>query len=109
MTLRYCCLVEEAHDLGVNTCHVSPSHLPDPLLATGGTDNLVKVWRINLSITTKSIKLLRTFSDHDSAVMCVRFSPDGSLLASTGGDKYLCVYSIVSQHHLWALGLKVTK
>ena len=96
-------MVEEAHDLGVNTCHVSPSHLLDPLLATGGTDNLVKVWRINLSGTTKSIKLLRTFSDHDSAVMCVRISPDGSHLASTGGDKYLCVYSIVSQHHIFEL------
>ena len=33
---------------------------------------------------------------HNGAVMCVRFSKDGLFLASCGGDKLVCVYSVES-------------
>ena len=84
--------MEDAHDLGVTSCQVSSTGE----LATGGTDNLVKVWKVvDTPRDQRSIQLKRTFSDHDMAVMCVRFSPDGKYLASSGGDKYLCLYSMV--------------
>ena len=84
--------MEDAHDLGVTSCQMSSTGE----LATGGTDNLVKVWKVvDTPRDRRSIQLKRTFSDHDMAVMCVRFSPDGKYLASSGGDKYLCLYSMV--------------
>ena len=89
---KYLYLVEEAHDLGVNSLAVAPNDV----LATAGTDNLVKVWSV-VTGSRNAIDLKRTFSDHESAVMCVRFSLDGQLLASTGGDKYVvlcCVQTL---------------
>ena len=98
---------EEAHDLGVVCGDVKPkpsdaSDNNHSILATGGSDGLIKIWKI--SIDAESIghcEYIQQLVGHGSTVMCVSFSPKtGKFLASTSGDKtvrlwnsesYLCL------------------
>ncbi|MFH0901326.1 MAG: protein kinase [Pseudomonadota bacterium] len=50
------------------------------LLAGGGTDNAVRLWRV----TNTSVE--RRGSGHDGLVKCTAFSPDGKTVASGGTD-----------------------
>ncbi len=53
------------------------------LLATGGNDNLVKLWRVTASAALDvHFDLYCSLEGHTLNVMCVCFSPKGDLLAS---------------------------
>eukprot|EP01124_Arcella_intermedia_P000028 TRINITY_DN1001_c0_g1_i1.p1 TRINITY_DN1001_c0_g1~~TRINITY_DN1001_c0_g1_i1.p1 ORF type:complete len:431 (+),score=105.72 TRINITY_DN1001_c0_g1_i1:44-1336(+) len=62
-------------------------------LATGGGDSLVKVWKLDPE--SSSFQFLSTLKGHNNPVNCVRFSPDGTKLASSGDDGVII---------LWVLG-----
>lgn len=49
------------------------------LVATGGTDNTIKIWDV------KNSQLLHTLSGHIDDVQTIAFSPDGQVLASGAG------------------------
>lgn len=51
-------------------------------VASCGNDDLVKLWYITTG-STKNISLLIKLEGHSGNVMSCRFSPDGSMLAST--------------------------
>ncbi len=58
------------------------------LLATGGTDNLVKLWRIKQGKDAESelnISEYTKLEGHSQNVMCISFTPTGHLLASGYG------------------------
>ena len=93
--------VEEAHDLGVLCCEFASQFENDGLdkkfiLATGGNDDSVKLWTVVIGLNTKILSRKRFHGDHSNAVMCLRFSQDGQFLATSGGDKLLCVYNTES-------------
>lgn len=76
-------------------------------LASAGQDCTVKIWSLSvlsslavpLSVPTPPVSetppanaLLATISSHSSAVNCVRWAPQGSLLASAGDDAVVLIY-----------------
>lgn len=95
-------LVQEAHDLGVLCCEFAPWNYynDDPgldanfILATGGNDDSIQLWTVVTGLNFKVTKSKRFSGDHSGAVMCVRFSKDGLFVASTGGDKLVCIYDV---------------
>ena len=65
-----------------------PDPLAELLVAFSEDDCSVRLWSLATS------KCLATFSDHMSTVTSVAFSPDYSILASSGRDKVLNFYSV---------------
>ncbi|KAI8901126.1 WD40-repeat-containing domain protein [Globomyces pollinis-pini] len=50
--------------------------------ATSGGDSFIRIW----SLQSGSIEFLATLARHSAAVNCIRWSPDGHYLASSGDD-----------------------
>jgi len=88
---------EEAHDLGVTCCAFHPNTCQSEgyyVLATGGNDALIKIWRI--SNPGGELKLKHSLSDHGSSIMALRYSVDGDLLGSCSVDKTARVWSTIT-------------
>jgi chromatin assembly factor 1 subunit B len=61
-----------------------------PLLATGGADKEIKLWRVG---GDTALEFVFSLSGHDRSVNCVRFSPDGVYLASASDDTSIILWS----------------
>lgn len=57
------------------------------LLASGGCDNLVKIWDLRYPE-----KFIATVGEHNDEVSCVRFCPSNRMLISGGNDKIVKLY-----------------
>lgn len=66
-----------AHEDTTRTVAFSPD---GKTLATGGYDNLVRLWDV------ATARLVRSMSGHMGKVLCVDYSPDGKRLVSAGMD-----------------------
>jgi uncharacterized caspase-like protein len=75
------------HPRAVNALAFSPD---GKLLASGGRDNLVKLWNAETGAQ------VRSFSGHTDAVMAVDFSPDGKQLASSGLNQQVMLWDVRS-------------
>ncbi|KAK7485836.1 hypothetical protein BaRGS_00022936, partial [Batillaria attramentaria] len=95
---RYLTLKIDAHDLGVTCCEFSPTYgsarnpkctTASLLLATGGKDDLIKLWTFAAEIGSASVllKCRDSLPGHSDIVMSCAFSPSGNLLASGSLDK----------------------
>ncbi|XP_029844272.2 WD repeat, SAM and U-box domain-containing protein 1 [Ixodes scapularis] len=90
----------EAHDLGVTGCHFSPQFEASLaqgtlhstyILASCGNDDKVRVWRVQMGQRC-ALTPHYVLEGHTASVMCCRFSHDGNLLASSGGDKTIILW-----------------
>ncbi|KAJ3317765.1 HIR complex subunit [Boothiomyces sp. JEL0866] len=76
------------------------AHPLENKLATAGQDFNIKIWNLDAILDStieadESIpKLLSTLSLHDGAVLCVRWSPNGQLLASGSDDTKIVIWSL---------------
>ena len=67
------------HEMRVMTAELSDD---GALLATGGRDNKVRLWDVETQ------KLHQTLSGHIGPIQVLTFSPDGTLLVSSGGHNW---------------------
>ncbi|KAI5159814.1 protein HIRA/HIR1 [Nematocida ausubeli] len=74
----------------------------DGSLATGGQDGSVKIWKI----TQEESHEEGSFVKHGGAVLCVRFSPDGNLLASASDDGSVIIWGLMEKEGSTALYIK---
>ena len=57
------------------------------LLATGGSDNEVRLWRVNVGAQSgEAVSFVQDLSGHAKPVNAVRWDPSGGTLASAGDD-----------------------
>ncbi|ETI39229.1 hypothetical protein F441_14986 [Phytophthora nicotianae CJ01A1] len=69
-----------------------------PLLATGGADKEIKLWRVGESEDPEAkgnvaLEFVFSLSGHDRSINCVRFSPNGAYLASASDDTSIILWS----------------
>ncbi len=62
---------------------------PDHLLAVGGQDHTVRLWRIHPGGAAEE---LRVFRGHQGGVTCLAFNGDGTRLASGGEDHQVLIW-----------------
>ncbi|XP_067023268.1 WD repeat, SAM and U-box domain-containing protein 1-like [Acropora muricata] len=109
----------EGHDLGVADCCFSPSFgsanptsqdtsgsAPHFLLASGGNDNLVKLWDIFTASAFSEechIRKRCVLSGHQGPIYGVSMSSSGRILASGAGDKLVILWDPLSEASLLSL------
>ena len=94
------------------------------LLVSGGRDSLIVVWNFteNEVITTLKyskgiVTCVQIFTEHSDVITSVEFSPDGSLLATSGGDGMVNIYDVkgkklitsLSDHGDWVREVSFSK
>ncbi|TYZ65458.1 hypothetical protein PybrP1_005022 [[Pythium] brassicae (nom. inval.)] len=63
------------------------------VLATGGADKEIKLWRVRGDLHDHSgLEFVFSLSGHDRSVNCVRFSPNGEFLASASDDSTIILW-----------------
>ncbi|RLN55587.1 hypothetical protein BBJ28_00008671 [Nothophytophthora sp. Chile5] len=65
------------------------------LLATGGADKEIKLWRVGDGdiLGTSGLDFVFSLTGHDRSVNCVRFSPNGVFLASASDDTSIILWT----------------
>jgi WD40 repeat protein/uncharacterized caspase-like protein len=79
--------VQSGHVVGVNVTRFSPSGL---LLATGGPDEVIKLWDVAVG------REVRTIVARHGPIYVLAFSPDGRWLASGGWDRTVRIWDVTS-------------
>ncbi|XP_005091970.1 WD repeat, SAM and U-box domain-containing protein 1 isoform X2 [Aplysia californica] len=105
--------VADCHDLGVACCQFSPTYgsagQPSPsgsvrqfLLATGGKDNLVKLWMFTAEVGSVNVTVIldTMLPGHTDSVLWLAFSPDGTLLTSCSLDKTARLWNVETKQTL---------
>ncbi|CAH0474794.1 unnamed protein product [Peronospora belbahrii] len=66
-----------------------------PLLATGGADKEIKLWRVGENTEHRKVELefIFSLSGHERSINCVRFSPNGAYLASASDDTSIILWT----------------
>lgn len=91
--------VREAHAAPITCCALtSQKSTQNPngvLVATGGKDNLIKVWRRSSRQSATTTELIYSFSGHyDSPTSCL-FDDTGVFLITTGNDTNVIAWRVV--------------
>jgi len=96
------CLIvlDDVHDLGLTSCAFKPIENASEIV-TAGNDAEIKIWSLD---QRKKLTLRVVLAGHSGPVMGLAFSTNGSILASTSGDKTVKIWEADSYHCLATLG-----
>src|SRR5262249_684212 len=83
------------HAPGGQGFHSVAFHPKRALLATGGEDNMVRLW------DTSKGELVGGLPGHRTAVFCVSFSPDGKFLVSAASNGTLKIWDVEACLRAW--------
>ncbi|KAG4042919.1 hypothetical protein PC123_g21605 [Phytophthora cactorum] len=88
--------VFDAHNAPITCCALTSPTTCDlnkyeMLLATGGSDNLVKVWRRN---EPKRVECVFSLSGHNDTIKSIAFDPSGVFLVSSSADTTATVWRV---------------
>ncbi|MBA2748214.1 MAG: WD40 repeat domain-containing protein, partial [Tatlockia sp.] len=86
------------------------------ILASAHEDQTIKLWHVNAQQskpTTYDCKYLKALSGHSNRIFAVAFSPDGSILASSSGDRTIKLwdtetwrcFNTFKEHSSWVWSL----
>jgi len=89
-------LDRDSHADWVSCVRFSPQ-VQNPLIVSGGWDNVVKVWSL------AEFRCLYTLRGHRGYITSVTVSPDGSLCASAGKDGMAKLWDLSRGEHLYEL------
>ncbi|PJF29146.1 MAG: hypothetical protein CUN52_09855 [Phototrophicales bacterium] len=84
----------DAHWLGSDTVAISPD---SSLIATGGRDNVVRLWYLHQIFSDTSAtkeQTVATLYGHEKPVLSLAFNPAGTLLASASGDNTVRLWQV---------------
>lgn len=91
--------VREAHSASITCCALTSQRTTQNsdgvLVATGGKDNLVKVWRRSSRPPTSTTELIYSFSGHYDSPTCCLFDATGVFLITTGDDTNVITWRVV--------------
>ncbi|XP_060903348.1 protein Atg16l2 isoform X1 [Labrus mixtus] len=73
-------VIQEAHEQGINAVRFSSS---SDLLATGGTDRVIKLWEVRAGLLTHRL----TLDGSTEGITCIDFDPAGSRILASSYDK----------------------
>jgi WD40 repeat protein/transcription elongation factor Elf1 len=79
------------HSNTINRMAWAPRRL---LLAAASEDHTVSIWNVKENIETPALVM----DDHQDAVFCVTWSPDGNYLASSSRNGMIILWDIVKDH-----------
>ncbi|XP_026228027.1 autophagy-related protein 16-2 isoform X2 [Anabas testudineus] len=79
--------VLEAHEQGINAVTFSPS---SDLLATGGTDRVIKLWEVRAGSMTHRA----TLDGSTEGITCIEFDPTGSRVLAASYDKSALLWQL---------------
>ncbi|GLD93444.1 hypothetical protein PINS_up002036 [Pythium insidiosum] len=80
--------------LSLDFLHAHGDGADHAILATGGADKEIKLWRVRPDMKeTEGLEFIFSLTGHERSVNCVRFSPDGLFLASASDDMSVTIWT----------------
>ena len=92
-------MVESCAGASLHSCNTKPYHFVPATqncntLSSVGSDCSARVWRVDNGLMLKNLGSYDSTARHNSWVLCVRFSPDGKIIASAGADCSVRLWSV---------------
>lgn len=85
-----------AHDGGADCVAV---HYKGNLLATGGRDNVIRLWDTRPLLTGRAAVPIAILDAHSKPVLTLAFNPQGTMLLSGGGDNTARLWSVEERNN----------
>lgn len=77
---------------GASSFEQQEQHQQQYRIATAGADEFIHLWNIDFSSGSLAVTCVARLVGHEKEVNCVRWNPEGNILASGGSDHAVCLW-----------------